>query len=91
MHGSILLTEVLKLVVSAHICMSTQNGLVSLQCRWEVLKRVSFAHGCQVCSLHGNAFKQHRSKYTKNTNTESTYDVLAYLVPSYMSTGFPNQ
>ena len=35
--------EVLKLVVSAHMRMSTQNGLVSLQCRWEVLKCLSFA------------------------------------------------
>ena len=45
---------------------------------------------------HENALKQHRSKYTKNLNTESTYNELAYLVPSFrtfvtQSTGFPNQ
>ena len=41
-------------------------------------------NGCQVYySLHRNALKQHRSKYTKNTNMESTYDVLAYDVLAY--------
>ena len=34
-------------------------------------------------SFHRNGVKQHRSKYTKNTKTESSYDVLPYLVPSF--------
>ena len=79
--------KVLKLVVSAHIHMSTQKGLISLQCHWEVLKCVLFVLNKWMPSLlftSWKCFKQHRSRYTKKrTNTESTYDVLAYLVPSF--------
>ena len=74
------------LKLSVHICLSTQNELGKSS--MSLLKRVSFALNEWMASLlftSGNASKQHRSKYTKkeNTNMESKYDVLAYLVPSF--------
>ena len=79
--------EVLKLVVSAHICVSTQKGLISLQCHWVVLKCVSFALNKWMPSLlftSRKCFKTTQKQvYKKRTNTESNNDVLAYLVLSF--------
>ena len=40
---------------------------------------------CYISSLHGNALNSAEVYQKKNTNTESTYDVLAYLVPSFLT------
>ena len=79
--------KVLKLVVSVHIHVSTQNKPVSLQCHWQVLKNVSFAlNECMASLLFTSwkCFKQRRSIQKNNMNTENTY-VLAYLVPSFLT------
>ena len=92
--------KVLKLVVSAHICVSTQNEPLSLQCCWQVLKRVSFALNEWMPSLlytSWKCFKTAQKQVYKKKHEYGKYLRCASLLGTIFSdfrdasTGFPNQ
>ena len=79
MHGSILPTESTKTgCFCAHTRVHTERtGKPSMLLRSAKACRLRLTNGCYVYySFHGNALKH--KQYTKNTNTESTYDELTW-------------